>query len=173
MARLPPSRRTNKYRSAPLVTSCNQAEKTASHPVDSESNDRSSAKASSDIYRNVGRNKEHESGNDEEGVPSEMTIQLQEANATSGVMPESLNQSSTYDSTHARPPVIRAGALATDDIAQSDKRNSAKLAKGTIAIENGKVYDLSLWKAISNTLWSRWLILSMLQLSGCKSFRKY
>jgi hypothetical protein len=36
------------------------------------------------------------------------------------------------------------------------KKKAKKLAAGTIAIEDGKTYDMSLWKAIYMTVWRQW-----------------
>jgi ATP-binding cassette subfamily C (CFTR/MRP) protein 1 len=39
---------------------------------------------------------------------------------------------------------------------QLSKKKAKKLAAGTIAIEDGKTYDMSLWKAIYITVWRQW-----------------
>jgi len=36
------------------------------------------------------------------------------------------------------------------------KKKAKKLAAGTSAIEDGKTYDMSLWKAIYMTVWRQW-----------------
>lgn len=38
------------------------------------------------------------------------------------------------------------------------EKTAKKLAKGTIAIEYGQIYDMSLWKAIYHTVWKKWWI---------------
>lgn len=39
---------------------------------------------------------------------------------------------------------------------QCSKRKARKLAAGTIAVEDGKTYDMSLWRAIYATVWRQW-----------------
>jgi hypothetical protein len=51
------------------------------------------------------------------------------------------------------------------------KKKAKKLAAGTIAIEDGKTYDMSLWKAIYMTVWRQWWWAVTLNGIGSKSSR--
>lgn len=45
--------------------------------------------------------------------------------------------------------------LSSAELKVSDK-TAKKVVKGSFVIEDGQVYDMSLWKAIYMTIWKRW-----------------
>ena len=63
---------------------------------------------------------------------------------------------------------IEKSDRASDGHNISDK-TAKKLAKGSIAIEDGKTYDMSLWKAIYMTIWKRWWLAVVLNGLGSGS----
>lgn len=51
------------------------------------------------------------------------------------------------------------------------EKTAKRLAKGLIAIEGGRVYDMSLWKAIYRTIWREWWLAVVLNGIGSESLR--
>ena len=51
---------------------------------------------------------------------------------------------------------------------QFDKRIAKRISEGNLAIEDGKRYDMSLWKAIYFTIWKKWWLAVILDGIGCE-----
>ena len=99
---------------------------------------------------------------------SELSVQLQDANLAPSIAAEELQRASTRGSTHARKAVVPGSSVNPNDVTRYGKAKAKKIAEGKIAIEDGKEYDLSLFKAIFKTVRLRWLGLCILQLCGCR-----
>jgi hypothetical protein len=69
-------------------------------------------------------------------------------------MPPSKRWHRTANPLHEGPGAKQDdGPASTGEISE---RKAKKIAAGTLAVEDGQTYDMSLWKAIYVTVWRQW-----------------
>ena len=174
MARMPPSRRIAKYKSAALPLSSIVSEKASSL-----SHSKSTQSSSPNLPTDFDKDREGESerqevirkGKNEDEEIKELTVQLHDGVLAPGLVMEELIGVSSRTTSSTVKPTVQEGEIDPEDIARYGLNKSKKIKDGKIAIEHGKVYDLSLWKAMWKMVRLRWIILNCFQLSGGEFLR--
>lgn len=156
MAQLPPSRRTSKYGFTPLSCSSTPLKKALPHNGHPQAGEGSSMRALPRFCNRllIGEVENKPAG---EMDSSSMTLQSQVADPKIAIVSKGLQNLGSSDIAHDVNP---------DKISQFGKNKAEQLANGTIAIEDGKVYTLSMWRAIFKTIWIDWVVTCLWQLAG-------
>ena len=174
MARMPPSRRSGKF--APVILP-GMGEKTAIYfPAAMHANSctSSSVTSSTDIGKPTNEGSGHEGigsseQNKREGI-ERMTAQSQDTSPSPGSVATGVDRIST--STTASVPKldnIQDNMPNPEDIRRFGEKKAKKIATGKLAIEDGREYDMQLWKAVFKTIQFPWLLASSLESIGSES----
>ena len=170
MARMPPSRRTGKF--APVMPP-KMGVKTAKHHSPAVNESDSCTSSSSSSSNTVGNPENGGSGHEDIGSSEQMerekieqmTAQKQGNDLPSGSIATGFKRIPTTSAAAGPPNLdhIHDGMSSPDDIRCFGKKKAERIATGKLAIEDGREYDMQLWKAVFKTIQSPWLFASCLE----------
>jgi ATP-binding cassette subfamily C (CFTR/MRP) protein 1 len=157
MARMPPSRRTAQYRPAKSKADLEKGDSATSLTTLSSSGEPKQTVSNNNVREEVER---EELGN--------ISSDVADPNIIVGEIQHNLERSTSHRS---RAQTVEREGVAEPDpeyVKKYGKKKAKRIAEGTLAVEDGILYDMSVPKAVMWATWKKWLVAVIFAYIGSK-----